>query len=85
MPQVAQKARKVVSDPGSSFTDLAKVIETDQAIATKVLKMANSAYYGAVGDVSSVQQASVVLGTKTLMELLNIACASGPSQNFKGV
>jgi len=59
-------------------TYLAKVIETDQAIATKVLRMANSAYYGSVGGVSSVQQASVVLGTKTLMELLNLACTSGP-------
>ena len=85
MPQVAQKARKIVADSSSNFTDLAKVIETDQAIAAKVLKMANSAYYGAVGDVSSVQQASVVLGTKTLIELLNIACASGPlAKTLKG-
>jgi len=85
MPQVAQKARKVISNPDSNFKDLAKVIETDQAIATKVLKMANSAYYGFVGDVSSVQQASVVLGTKTLVELLNLACASGPlSKTLKG-
>jgi len=85
MPQVAQKARKVISNPGSNFSDLAKVIETDQAIAAKVLKMANSAYYGSVGEVSSVQQASVVLGTKTLMELLNIACAAGPiGKTLKG-
>ena len=32
MPQVAQKAREVISNPSSSFKDLAKVIETDQAI-----------------------------------------------------
>ncbi len=76
MPQVAQKARKVLSDPNSSFTDLAKIIETDQGIVTRVLKMANSPYYGMSGNVSSVQHASVVLGTKTLMELLNLACSS---------
>jgi putative nucleotidyltransferase with HDIG domain len=85
MPQVAQKARQVISNPDSSFKDLAKVIETDQAIAAKVLRMSNSAYYGSAGDVSSVQQASVVLGTKTLMELLNLACASGPlDKTMKG-
>jgi len=77
MPQVAQKARQVVSDPDSDFRDLAKVIETDQAIVTRILKIANSAYYGAVGRVASVQQASVVLGVKTLQELLTIACAAG--------
>ncbi len=77
MPQVAQKARQVVSDPDSDFRDLAKVIETDQAIVSRILKIANSAYYGAVGRVASVQQASVVLGVKTLQELLTIACAAG--------
>ncbi len=76
MPQVAQKARKVLSDPNSSFTDLARVIETDQGIVTRVLKMANSPYYGLSGNVSSVQHASVVLGSKTLMEVLNLACSS---------
>jgi HD-like signal output (HDOD) protein len=77
MPQVAQKAREVLSNPSSNFADLAKVIEMDQAIATRVLKIANSAYYGLSGKVSSVRQAAVVLGTKTLAEMLNLACSSG--------
>ncbi len=76
MPQVAQKARKVLADPNSSFTDLAKVIETDSGISTRVLKMANSPYYGLSGNVSSLHHASSVLGAKTLMELLNLACSS---------
>jgi putative nucleotidyltransferase with HDIG domain len=76
MPQVAQKARQVLANPNSSYSDLAKVIETDQGIVTRVLKMANSPYYGLSGNVSTVQHASAVLGSKTLMELLNLACSS---------
>jgi HD-like signal output (HDOD) protein len=76
MPQVAQKAREVINNPASSFKDLAKVIETDQAIVTRILKIANSPFYGLSGKVSSVQHASVVLGSKTLMEVLNLACSS---------
>jgi len=76
MPQVAQKARKVLADPNSSFSDLAKIIETDQGIVTRVLKIANSPYYGRSGNVSSVHHASAVLGVKTLMELLSLACSS---------
>jgi HD-like signal output (HDOD) protein len=76
MPEVEQKARKIVSDENSSFTDLAKVIETDQAIAARVLKLANSSYYSAMGSVTSVQHASVVLGLDTLNEILTLACAS---------
>ncbi len=76
MPQVAQKARQVISNPSSSFSELAKVIETDQSIVTRILKIANSPYYGLSGKVSSVQHAAVVLGSKTLMEMLNLACSS---------
>ncbi|HPI93911.1 MAG TPA: HDOD domain-containing protein [Deltaproteobacteria bacterium] len=76
MPQVAQKAREVITNPASSFKDLAKVIETDQAIVTRILKIANSPFYGLSGKVSSVQHASVVLGAKTLMEVLTLACSS---------
>ncbi len=75
MPQVAQKARQLTMDESSSFQDLAKIIETDQAIATRVLKISNSSYYGQMGKVTSIQHASVVLGMKTLNELLTMACA----------
>jgi HD-like signal output (HDOD) protein len=76
MPQVAQKAREVIANPASSFKDLAEVVETDQAIVTRILKIANSPFYGLSGKVSSVQHASVVLGMKTLMEVLTLACSS---------
>jgi len=76
MPQVVQKARKVMANPNSSFKDLAIIFVTDQAIATRVLKMANSAYYGLSQKVSSIQQASVILGHKTLAELITVASTS---------
>lgn len=75
MPQVAQKARQLTMDENSSFQDLSKIIETDQAIAARVLKLSNSSYYGQMGRVTSIQHASVVLGMKTLNELLTLACA----------
>ncbi len=77
MPQVAIKARQVVSNSKSNAQDLANVIEQDQAITTRVLKLANSPFYGSRGEVATVQKAAVVLGTKTLYELLTMACASG--------
>ena len=76
MPQVIMKARQVMADPNSSLKDIGSVLETDQAIAAMVLKMANSAYYGLIGMVSSIQHASVVLGHKTLNELITVAGTS---------
>jgi len=76
MPQIAHKARAIMSNPSSSFKDLAIVLVTDQVIASRVLKLANSAYFGLSGKVSSIQYASVVLGQKTLAELITVAAAS---------
>ena len=76
MPQTVIKAREIMSDPHSDFKSLADLFETDQAIAAKVLKLANSPYYGMGGKVSSIQHASVVLGYKTLGELITMGGTS---------
>ncbi|MBN1669912.1 MAG: HDOD domain-containing protein [Kiritimatiellae bacterium] len=85
MPQVVQKAREIMGNPNANFQALANVFETDQAIAARVLKLANSAYYGVSGKVASVQHAAVVLGQKTLAELLAMAgTTSLLSQTLQG-
>jgi HD-like signal output (HDOD) protein len=76
MPQIVFKAHEIMEDPNSSTKEVAELIETDQAIAAKVLKMANSAYYGMSGRVSSIQHAAVVLGEKALGELIILAGTS---------
>jgi putative nucleotidyltransferase with HDIG domain len=77
LPQVVFKIHELIRNPDSNAKDIAKVIETDQAIATKVLRIANSAYYGMPGKISSVQHASVVLGLKTLGEIITIVGSRG--------
>ncbi|PIE67208.1 MAG: hypothetical protein CSA23_04995 [Deltaproteobacteria bacterium] len=76
MPKIIQKAREVMANPRSGFKEIAEVIETDQAIAAKVLQVSNSAYYGLSGMVSSIHQASVVLGHKTLEQLIMMVSAT---------
>ena len=76
MPQTVIKAREIMDNPKSDFKELADLFETDQAIATKILKLANSPYYGMSGKVSSIQHASVVLGQKVLGELITMGGTS---------
>ena len=73
MPQVVFKAKAILADTGSGLKELTRVLETDQAMVSKILRLANSAYYGLSGKVSSVQQASVLLGARTLSELISMA------------
>ncbi len=76
MPKVVLKAREVMANPNSGVSDVVKVLETDQSITTKILKTANSAYYGLPGQISDIQHASVVLGYATLGELITFAASS---------
>ncbi len=77
MPQVMIKTQEVISDSNADAKKIAEVIETDQSIATKVLKVANSAYFGMSGKISSISHASVVLGHKILEEIVTLAGAEG--------
>ena len=76
MPQIVHKARKVIENPGSSIEDFSNLVETDQVLTLKVLKIANSAFYRRMKEVSSVHEAAVVLGVKALEELITLSCAS---------
>ena len=75
MPEVVFKAQTFLANPDSSVKELAALLETDQAIATQVLKMANSAFYGMSGRVSSIQHSALVLGYKNLGEIISVAGA----------
>ena len=76
MPQVVIRIQNLLADLNSDTKQLAEMIESDQAIAAKVLKMANSAFYGMSGKISSVHQASLLLGYQTLGEIVTMAGAA---------
>ncbi|MGD2187351.1 MAG: HDOD domain-containing protein, partial [Desulfobacterales bacterium] len=78
LPQVVLKAQSLMLDPNSTFDDLADIIETDQEITLKILKVANSAYYSLKTDVSSVRQACVMLGLSVIGEIIMAAGTSNP-------
>jgi HD-like signal output (HDOD) protein len=77
MPQVVFKAREVLADPNAGMRDLTHVIENDPAMASKVLRIANSAFFGMSGRVSSLQQATVLLGAKILGKVITMAGITG--------
>lgn len=72
MPHVVIKAHELIADSNSDAKKIAEVIETDQGITSRVLQVANSAYYGMSGKISAIQQALVVLGYQTLVEIVTM-------------
>ena len=77
MPQIVLQARKIMADQTAGISDLVNLLQNDQSIVTKVLRLSNSAYYGLSGKISTVQHAAVLLGQKTLSEVITMAGVSG--------
>jgi putative nucleotidyltransferase with HDIG domain len=73
MPHVVAKTQSLLVDSTADSKKIADVIETDQGIAAMVLKIANSSYYGMSGKISTVKHAAVVLGSKTLGEIVTMS------------
>lgn len=70
LPQIAGEVLSIAGNPSSSMKDLSRVIHRDPALAGKVLKIANSAFYGLRQQVGSLQLAIVVLGLKKITNLV---------------
>jgi len=70
LPEVALHVRDVVDDPEASATDLSEVIITDAALATNLLKVANSPLYRGRVEVDTIQMAVSRLGLKVVRSLV---------------
>jgi len=73
---------EITADPESAAEDLMHIIHPDQSLTTTVLKMANSAFFGQMRKVSSLQKAIIVLG---FSEVRNIILAKAVFNSFKNL
>lgn len=70
LPTVVHELSRLINDPMSSTGDIEEVMEKDQSITAKVLKLINSAYYAIPGGVSSLSRAIAYLGFDTVNQLI---------------
>ncbi len=70
LPSLAMEVVEMVDNPKTSASQLGKVISTDQALTAKVLKIANSPFYGFPKKISTIDFAIIVLGFDALKEIV---------------
>lgn len=70
LPNTVVRVMQISDDPKSGTSDVAKVLISDQALAARVLKLANSAFYGASRRIATVSDAVVILGMRTTRNLV---------------
>ena len=82
MPLIATRMVEMLNSPRSSAEELARVISGDPAVSARVLKIANSAFYAMSRQVKTLSTAIVILGEKTLRNLVLAASLRGMNANF---
>jgi HD-like signal output (HDOD) protein len=69
LPVMVENIMRTARDDDTSASDLAGFIDKDQVISNKVLKMANSAFYGLSKKVDSIARAITIIGFNEVMSL----------------
>ncbi len=67
-PSTAIEVMRLAGDSESSAVELSKIIAKDPPLAVRILKLANSPYYGFARRISTIEWAIVALGFETLRE-----------------
>lgn len=70
LPTVVDKITRLLQNPQTSAEEIGRAITTDQALASKVLKLVNSAFYGFPGRISTITHAVVILGFSTVKNIV---------------
>lgn len=64
LPMVAHTLLGLFEDPNATFQEFAKVLETDGNLAGRLMKVANSAYFGVRHKATTVERAVINLGLR---------------------
>ncbi|HYA13329.1 MAG TPA: HDOD domain-containing protein, partial [Syntrophales bacterium] len=64
------RLQKLINDPALKMSDLSKVILVDPILTAKILKMANSPYFGIPHKINSINHALMILGLQNIMNIL---------------
>ncbi len=68
-PVIAAQILKTIQDKESSLTDLEKIITADPALTSKLLRIANSAFYALPCAIGNVSRALSILGTNVIKNI----------------
>ena len=66
LPVIAMEVNTMLQDYNTSVQDLSKVIENDQALVPRILKLVNSSFYGFKSKIANIDRAIILLGFNTI-------------------
>ncbi|HSG99329.1 MAG TPA: HDOD domain-containing protein [candidate division Zixibacteria bacterium] len=84
LPQTLAQVISLSNNENASINDLAAVIEKDPGLAVRVLRAANSPYYGHVREITSVRHAAQTVGFRAVISFALASSVYSLTQALKG-
>ncbi len=69
---VLARLRQAIADEDSDLNDIASIIKVDSSLATSVMRLSNSAYFGTPTPTDSIEEAISLLGSREVYKLAAI-------------
>jgi putative nucleotidyltransferase with HDIG domain len=82
LPNVFIRINQLVEDPNSSTADIAKAVGQDPSFTVRLLRVANSPFYGFSSTIDTVPKAVSVIGTT---QIRNLALSMSVASTFAGL
>lgn len=76
LPMVTSRIMELTEDPDATVTDIEREILKDQGLTSRVLRLANSVYYGFPRRIHTISEATVLLGFKVIKSITLAATVS---------
>lgn len=81
LPDVFIRINQMVENPDSTTADIAQAVSQDPAFTVRLLRVANSPYYGFSSAIDTVSKAVSIIGTS---QIRNLALSTAIASSFSG-
>lgn len=82
LPDVFIRINQLVDDPNSNMADIANAVSRDPSFTARLLRVANSPFYGFSSTIDTVSKAVSVIGTS---QIRNLALSISVARTFAGL
>lgn len=72
LPEIAYRILSLTRDPNSTMQDMIDLVNQDQVIALKILRLANSPVYGGLTEIKDLRSACTRLGTRVIANTVQV-------------
>ena len=77
VPGIVADALRILDDPSSSAEEIGAVVQRDQALAAKSLRVVNSAAFGLTRRIGTIREAIVMIGVRKIRGMVSAMATAG--------